>query len=363
MSMLSGIPIKHYFDEAAHKKEMETLFSNRPIYIGATGMLKNDGDYRAVERMGESKILSKKDGEFALLDNVCAHRQAKMVSGAGNSRYITCPFHRWSFEHGTGNSVRLPLCKVGPEEKARLSLGRTPVEVWKNLVFTGNRKMGDILNNIPIVEAMQIDKMVYHKSVSEKLDYNWKHYIDVFGENYHIPFVHPGFAAFLDIPKMTWEEHPDFHVQVLRPQNLEYLRNHKTTPVYRRWVDGLVDFYKGELPEYAGILVMFYPNIMMEVYPLYMVITTVHPTGVESAVLHSDYFHHEDIIEARPDLVEAAEAACAETMLEDAGLCDETARGRRFLYEQGRDLQGPYVTPFEDGLMMFHRYYHRMMSK
>lgn len=161
---------------------------------------------------------------------------------------------------------------------------------------------------------------------------------------------------------MQWVEHGEYHAQLIRPRSPRHLRSNNATPVYRKWIDGLLEFFKGDIPEYAGILLMYYPNLMIECYPLYMLITTIHPTGPESSVLYSDYFHHRDIAEARPDLVAAAEAACEETMLEDSDLCSRIATGRRLLYQQRREAEGPYQRPYEDGMAMFHQFYNRAME-
>ena len=98
---------------------------------------------------------------------------------------------------------------------------------------------------------------------------------------------------------------------------------------------------------------------MVECYPLYMTISTIHPTGPETSEMHCDYFHHEDVFYSRPDIVQAAEDASEETMNEDSEICSRTAAGRRYLYEEERDLQSSYLDHYEDGMAMFHRYYHR----
>jgi hypothetical protein len=62
------------------------------------------------------------------------------------------------------------------------------------------------------------------------------------------------------------------------------------------------------------------------------------------------------------ELKKAAEEAYMETADEDAEMCVRLAQGRKILFEDGEDEQGPYQHPFEDGLCMFHRYYHSRMT-
>lgn len=347
------IPIENYFDDAVYEMEMQRLFKDRPQYIGATTMFKKNNDYHVVDRLNGSKILFLKSNEYHLLDNICAHRQAKMLTTSGNSRHITCPLHRWSYEADTGQCIRTPLY---PGEKSDLCLRKTPVEVWNNLLFAGNSRFGNDVNSFPLLPNMEIDKMVYTRTVTEQMNYNWKHYIDVYCENYHIPFIHPTFNSYLDIDTIEWMEHPLYHAQMFKP------RMGKAASVYRNWQNELLTYYSNGLPEYAGILLMCYPNIMIEAYPLFMVICSLRPTGTNSCVGYFDYFHHQDVVASFPRIMETAEAAYTETVTEDADLCERIAEGRRYLYEQGRDETGPYQAPYEDGLAMFHRYYERSMG-
>lgn len=358
MKLTNGIPIQNYFDEAIHKKEMECFFKNNSQYIGATSMLKNDGDFRVVERLNEAKILTKKNGQINLLENICSHRQAKMISGTGNAQHITCPLHCWSYD-GEGHCVNTPMFDG---DKKDYPLSKAPFENWHNLLFTGKRSFTEELKNFALINEMNLEKMVYTKTFTDHLNFNWKNYIDGFAEDYHVPFVHPGFAGFVDLKSISWIDHEHYTSQIFKLKDRPFLEKHKTTPKYERWISEFLKFFPNELPNYGGILIMYYPNIMIEWYPLFMAISTVHPTGPESCVNHIDFFHHQDVIENYPELRDAAEEAYIETADEDADMCLRLAAGRKALYEEGLDEQGPYQAPYEDGLVMFHRYYHQMMK-
>jgi choline monooxygenase len=358
MKLTNGIPIENYFDETIYKKEMECFFKNSSQYIGASSMVKNEGDFRVVERLNESKILARKNGELHLLSNVCSHRQAKMISGSGNTQHITCPLHCWSYD-GEGNCTNTPLFDGNKKD---YPLTKNSFENWNNLLFTGKRSFAEELKSFALIKEMNIEKMVYTKTFTENLKFNWKNYIDGFAEDYHVPFVHPGFAGFVDLKSISWIDHENYTSQLFKLKDRSFLEAHKTTPKYQRWIKEFLKFFPEKLPDYGGILIMFYPNIMIEWYPLFMAISTVHPTGPESCVNYIDFFHHEDVITNFPELRDAAEEAYIETADEDAEMCQRLADGRKSLYEEGKNQQGPYQAPYEDGLVMFHRYYHQSMK-
>ncbi|MGZ3790503.1 MAG: aromatic ring-hydroxylating oxygenase subunit alpha [Bacteriovorax sp.] len=358
MKLTKGIPIQNYFDEAIYKKEMDCFFKNSSQYIGAVSMLKNEGDFRVVERLNDTKILTKKNGQINLIENVCSHRQAKMIEGSGNSQHITCPLHCWSYD-GEGNCTNTPMFDG---DKKDYPLSKSAFENWHDLLFTGKRSFTEELKNYALIDEMNLEKMVYTKTFTDHLNFNWKNYIDGFAEDYHVPFVHPGFAGFVDLKSISWIDHEHYTSQIFKLKDRAFLEQHKTTPKYERWVKEFLKFYPDQLPNYGGILIMYYPNIMIEWYPLFMAISTVHPTGPESCVNHIDFFHHQDVVINHPELRDAAEEAYIETADEDADMCLRLAAGRKALYEENLDEQGPYQAPYEDGLVMFHRYYHQMMK-
>lgn len=360
MKLTNGIPIANYFDKDIYKKEMECFFKNNSSYIGASSMLQKDGDYRVIERLNDSKILTKKDGRLNLIENVCSHRQAKMLKGSGNTQNITCPLHCWSYDNN-GTCTNTPLFS-GMKTKEEYSLNHAPFENWHNLLFTGKRSFTEELKDFSLIEEMNLEKMIYSKTFTEELDFNWKNYIDGFAEDYHVPFVHPGFAGFVDLKSISWIDHEKYTSQIFKLKDRSFLETHQTTPKYQKWIKKFLEYYPENLPKYGGILIMYYPNIMIEWYPLFMAVSTVHPTGPDTCINHIDFFHHEDVIENYQELRDAAEEAYIETADEDAELCKHLAEGRKILYEENREEQGPYQAPYEDGLVMFHRYYHHMMN-
>ena len=61
-------------------------------------------------------------------------------------------------------------------------------------------------------------------------------------------------------------------------------------------------------------------------------------------------------------VVEAEQAAYAETCDEDDEIALRMDAGRKALMERGDDEAGPYQSPMEDGMQHFHEWYRRRMQ-
>ena len=61
-------------------------------------------------------------------------------------------------------------------------------------------------------------------------------------------------------------------------------------------------------------------------------------------------------------IVEAHQAAYAESAAEDAEACARLHRGRRALWLAGEDDAGPYQTPHEDGVIHMHDWIRRELA-
>ena len=92
------LPVHAYFDEALFKREIETLFSGGPGYVGHHLMVPEPGDYHALHMEREGRVLVRSQQGIELLSNVCRHRQAIMLRGRGNTANIVCPLHRWTYD-------------------------------------------------------------------------------------------------------------------------------------------------------------------------------------------------------------------------------------------------------------------------
>jgi choline monooxygenase len=57
-------------------------------------------DYRSQEWNDHGRLLVRQPDGYYEMSNVCRHRQAIMLQGAGNAKNIVCPIHRWTYDAG-----------------------------------------------------------------------------------------------------------------------------------------------------------------------------------------------------------------------------------------------------------------------
>ena len=93
------------------------------------------GDYETFDLGRESVfVLRDKDGSVKAFHNVCRHRGARLLDGAGTcAATITCPYHGWSYRHD-GGLVGVPMRESFPG-LARAAHGLRPVRVDTALGF------------------------------------------------------------------------------------------------------------------------------------------------------------------------------------------------------------------------------------
>jgi choline monooxygenase len=92
------------------------------------------------------------------------------------------------------------------------------------------------------------------------------------------------------------------------------------------------------------------------------VVSTILPDGPDKCTNIVEFYYPEEIALFEREFVEAEQKAYAETALEDEEICQRMNDGRRLLWREGREEQGPYQTPYEDGMLHFHEFVRRELS-
>ena len=77
------LPVSWYFDHAIYAREMDVFFKNGPGYVGHELMAPNECDFRALEMTNGAWALVNNGQNINLISNICRHRQAVMLKGAG----------------------------------------------------------------------------------------------------------------------------------------------------------------------------------------------------------------------------------------------------------------------------------------
>jgi choline monooxygenase len=364
----SQLPVSSYFDEALFSRELELIFQHGPRYLGHELSVPEVGDYYALPQEGEGRALIRTPQGVELISNVCRHRQAIMLNGRGSVRgssagagNIVCPVHRWTYSGGAtsakaGTLLGAPHFATDP----CLNLRNYPVQVWNGMVFEGNRfDVNRALADLGTRADLDFTGYVLDHVELHEVDYNWKTFIEVYLEDYHVGPFHPGLGNFVTCEDLNWEFGREYSVQTVGVANA---LGKPGSEVYRKWHDAVLKFQNGAQPKYGAIWLTLYPNVMVEWYPNVLVVSTLYPKGPQKTLNVVEFFYPEEIAAFEREFVEAERAAYMETCIEDDEIALRMDAGRRALLERGDNEVGPYQSPMEDGMQHFHEWYREVMG-
>ncbi|MEA2363391.1 MAG: hypothetical protein QOD71_2536 [Thermoleophilaceae bacterium] len=201
-------------------RERERLFAHAWQYAGHTGQLAQPGSYSTL-RVGDVPLVVVRDREGALsaFVNVCRHRGAEVVSGAGSASTLQCHYHAWTY--GLDGALRAaPRADADPDfDREALGLRRARVDTWGPFVFVNAdadaAPLAETLGELPdLLRAggIDVDALVFHSRASYALEANWKVAVENFLECYHCQVAHPGFSEVVDVSPDAYrlERHPTF---------------------------------------------------------------------------------------------------------------------------------------------------------
>ncbi len=350
----SQLPVSAYFDEALFRRERDTLFRQGPGYVGHALMVPETGDYQVLAAENEGRVLVRGRDGIELLSNVCRHRQAVMLNGRGRTDNIVCPLHRWTYDL-SGNLLGAPHFAQQPCVK----LGSTPLQNWRGLLFEGPRDVAHDLAQLGIERELDFSGHLLDHVEIHECAYNWKTFIEVYLEDYHVVPFHPGLGRFVSCDDLCWQFGEWFSVQTVGTfQGL----SKPGTPVYRRWHEQVLRFGDGATPRHGAVWLTYYPNVMVEWYPYALVVSTLVPRGPQQTTNIVEFYYPEEIALFEREFVEAERAAYMETAIEDDEIALRMDAGRRALLERGDDDAGPYQSPMEDGMQHFHEFLRRRLG-
>lgn len=349
----SQLPVSAYFDEKLFELEKRLLFDAGPGYVGHELMVPELGSYRSLEWLDHSKLLFRTEDGIHRLSNVCRHRQAIMLEGAGKTDHIVCPIHRWTYDP-QGVLMGAPRFPENP----CLNLRRDPLENWHGLLFAGGRSARTDLAGMEMAREFDFSGYKLDHVEIHQCNYNWKTFIEVYLEDYHVEPFHPGLGKFVTCEDLTWQFGDWYSVQRVGITSLA----RQGSAAYGKWQDAIREYYGDKKPAHGAIWLTYYPNVMVEWYPHVLVVSTLIPTDVDRTTNVVEFYYPEDIVEFEREFVEAEQAAYMETAIEDDEIGERMDRGRRALLNEGRSEVGPYQSPFEDGMQHFHEFYRRIMG-
>ena len=354
----SQLSVSTYFDEGLFQREQALIFQSAPAYVGHAAAVPDVGDYLALQQEGNGRALVRTPAGVELISNVCRHRQAVMLKGRGNTAgSIVCPLHRWTYNL-QGDLLGAPHFADDP----CLALRNYPVQSWNGLVFEGGPQRRHVATDLAALGAaadLDFSGYVFHSAQQHTCEYNWKTFIEVYLEDYHVEPFHPGLGKFVECGDLSWEFGAHHSVQTV---GIHHALAKPGSETYRRWHEAVRQRYEGTPPRYGAIWLTLYPTVMVERYPSVLVVSTLKPVSPRKTINTVEFFYPEEVAAFEPEFVQAQQAAYRETVVEDDEIAERMDEGRLALLQRGDDEVGPYQSPMEDGMQHFHEWYRREMG-
>lgn len=361
------LPVSSYFDLALFEREKQALFAQGPRYVGHTLSVPQTHDYHVLahENAGRALVRDAQD-KVSLISNVCCHRQAVMLQGRGNLQesgkghsagHIVCPIHRWTYAP-SGQLLGAPHFDHDPG----LHLNGYPLREYRGMLFEDNgRDIGADLAGMggDVAAALSFEGYALSHVELHECNYNWKTFIEVYLEDYHVGPFHPGLGNFVTCDDLKWHFAAEYSVQTV---GVAPSFGKPGSPVYKKWHDVLLNYQGGTLPQRGAIWLTYYPHIMVEWYPQVLIVSTLHPMSVDKTLNKVEFYYPEEIAAFEPEFVQAQQAAYMETCLEDDEIGERMDAGRKALFLRGDNEVGPYQSPMEDGMRHFHQWYRKKMN-
>ena len=344
-------PSHFYFDDDILHKE-QILFKNA-TYLAHELLVDN---YYTLPQEDSARMLIRNRNGIECLSNVCRHRQAVMMNRSGSAANIVCPLHGWTYDL-EGKLVGAPHFDPCPNR----DLQKFSTQSWQGMYFEqGLADLTTDLNSMRLGKYFDFTGYAFHSRKEHICNYNWKTFIEVYMDDYHVVPFHPGLGNFVDCNKLDWQFGSWYSVQSVGINN-----RLKTpgTPVYKRWHKALLNYRRGAQPDHGAIWLTIYPNVMVEWYPEVLVISTLWPESPQRTRNIVEFFYPEEITHFEADFVDAHQAAYMETYEEDDEIAERMDRGRQQLYRRGANDYGPIHDPMELGLEYFYQYYDQFIKK
>jgi choline monooxygenase len=358
------LQVSTYFSDAVFEAEQQRIFATAPKYAGHALAVPQIGDYYALPQEGEGRVLMHTPQGLELISNVCRHRQAVMLHGRGHQEQssIICPLHRWTYDisgaQPTGTLIGAPHFEQDP----CLNLNNYPLHSWNGLQFDASKQsptdLQALLASMPAAKDLDFSGYQFHRAIEHECAYNWKTFIEVYLEDYHVGPFHPGLGQFVTCDDLQWQYGAQWSLQTV---GVADKLGKPGSPVYQRWHDAVLSYRGGQPPAHGAIWLTLYPTVMVEWYPHVLTVSTLYPQGPQKTLNIVEFFYPEEIAAFEPHFIEAQQAAYMETCDEDDEIALRMDAGRKALLQRGDNESGPYQSPMEDGMQHFHQWYEKAM--
>jgi len=329
-----GLPAAWYHDPEVYERERQAIFAREWIWLGRADQVRAPGEYVAIEFAGW-RLFAIRDREGALraFHNLCRHRGAPLLAdGAGSCDVLRCPYHGWTYD-AAGRLRATPHFGESPEFD-RKDYGLLPIRVaeWRGFVFVNldaaapplETGLGDLVAE---TAAYPLEDYAFVAEETFDMACNWKVYTDNFVEGYHVPGIHPAFAALIDFDKFETEG------------------GNRTVVMRAPQKNGAF---------YGGTWLWRHPNMTLSTFPGGMNISRIVPMGPRRVRQYYNFLFADSSTAAMARHRETIARNC-EVIRQDFAICEGTQAN----LEAGIFTSGPLSPRHEAGV----RYYHDLVRR
>ncbi|HEU5210478.1 MAG TPA: aromatic ring-hydroxylating dioxygenase subunit alpha [Longimicrobiales bacterium] len=337
------LPSALYHDPEWYRLQQERIFARSWQWVGTRAQLRTPGrtvPFTLLDGcLDEPLVLTHDDdGVLHCLSNVCTHRGALVVEGAGHQRSLRCRYHGRRFTLGGRCTFMPEFENVEGFPSAADDLPELPLGELGPFLFSGIDPMMPFADWIeplrPRIEWMPFDEFV--EDPSSARDYliraHWALYVDNYLEEFHIPFVHASLAETIDYATYATETYAWASLQLALANEGEHA----------------FELPAGH-PDHGRRVAAFYywlfPNLMLNFYPWGISLNLVTPLGPDrTRVSFRSWVWDASKRE------QGAGAGLHRVEMEDEEVVESVQRGvRSRLYDRGR-----YSARREIGTHHFH---------
>jgi phenylpropionate dioxygenase-like ring-hydroxylating dioxygenase large terminal subunit len=192
------LPPATYTSQAFFDLEVEKIFKKEWLCVGHVSEVAKEGDYFTVDLLGEMLVVVRGKDRVRVMSRVCLHRWAPVVSGAGNAKLFSCPFHKWGYALD-GRLLGAPFMEQAANfdpKACRLPEVRTEIVEPLGLIFItfsqtaesiGDR-LGDLCERL---KNWRMGELVGVQPSELDAKFNWKIQLETGMECYHHFAAHP----------------------------------------------------------------------------------------------------------------------------------------------------------------------------
>jgi len=348
------LPAWTYSNAELQPLEYQRLILESWQIVCHVNQVKQPGDYATLDLLSDSIFVMRgDDGEVRAFQNVCRHRGARLLDGAGTcARRLVCPYHGWTYDN-TGRLAAVPAEGTFPGiDRSRLGLRQVRHEVFMGFVFVrvvgdgpGVAEMwGDFARHLEPYGFERMEPL--SKLWTAVWNADWKVAVDNNLENYHIPLGHPGYQRML---RNQLESEINPHGVA---RSVSVLRDRPSPNWVERMYQKLAPSVFDNLGKELRRTWQFYsmpPNLGVDVYPDSMDFFQVLPLGPGKCLVRSAIYGLPDERREMRILRYLNLRINRQVAAEDARLSTRVQAG---LMSHGYE-PGP-LSDYEDALHQFH---------